>query len=156
MQNWNIGDDILDTRDLEERIDELEALENDYLDAKAEHEEAVEEDYGATQEEIDQLHADLLTAAANFDADDRQELKQLRDFKASMEDYCDWILGETLIEEDYRETYAEQLASDIGAINRDARWPLRHIDWEAASEELFAHDYHHAELGGFTYYARMC
>lgn len=36
--------------------------------------------------------------------------------------------------------YAEELASDIGAVNRDAKWPNNHIDWEAAGEELLQSD----------------
>lgn len=141
MQNWKIGDDILDTRDLEERIEELEALEEALEDAFSEYDPDDEESCDA-----------LRDADYNFTAEEREELTTLRDFKEEMEGYCDWRHGETLIEESYRETYAEQLAEDIGAIDRNANWPLNHIDWTAAAKDLFAHDYHYAELGGFTYY----
>lgn len=154
MQNWKIGDDILDTRDLEERIDELEALEADYLECKQAYEEVMDDPHAFEAEEIEMAQRHYFDH--EFDEADAEELQTLRDFKEDMEGYCDWIHGETLIEESYRETYAEQLAEDIGAIDRNANWPLNHIDWTAAANDLFAHDYHYAELGGFTYYARMC
>jgi hypothetical protein len=48
----------------------------------------------------------------------------------------DWESGVTLINDDYFQEYAEELAYDIGAIDRDAGWPLGCIDWEQAAEEL--------------------
>lgn len=59
----------------------------------------------------------------------------------------------TLIAEDYFQTYAEELASDLGAIDPDARWPLNHIDWKAAAEEL-ATDYSAVTLDGENYLIR--
>lgn len=48
------------------------------------------------------------------------------------------------------EEYAEQLADDIGAIDRNATWPICHIDWKAAAESL-AQDYTEVTFGGHTY-----
>lgn len=64
-----------------------------------------------------------------------------------------WTYGVTLIRDSYFEDYAQQMAEDIGAINRDATWPLNHIDWEAAAEALKG-DYTSAEFDGVTYWAR--
>lgn len=61
--------------------------------------------------------------------------------------------GETLISENYFEEYARQLAEDIGAIDKDGKWPTNHIDWKAASEELMS-DYSVVEYGAVTYYYR--
>ena len=52
------------------------------------------------------------------------------------EDGGDWRHGETLIRESYFETYAQELADDIGAIPKDARWPCTCIDWEQAARVL--------------------
>lgn len=59
----------------------------------------------------------------------------------------------TLIRDSYFTTYAEELADDIGAIDRDARWPLNHIDWEAAASELQM-DYTSVTLDGIDYWIR--
>ena len=44
--------------------------------------------------------------------------------------------GFTLIRDTYFEDYAEELADDLGLINRDASWPNSCIDWERAAREL--------------------
>lgn len=49
--------------------------------------------------------------------------------------------------------YAEELAYDIGAVSRDARWPLDCIDWDSAAEDLLA-DYSEIGVGVYTYYIR--
>lgn len=59
----------------------------------------------------------------------------------------------TLIAESYFETYAEELAEELGMIQQDAGWPSRHIDWEAAANEL-RQDYNEVELEGHTYLIR--
>ena len=41
-----------------------------------------------------------------------------------------------LIADSYFEDYAMEYADEIGAIDSSARWPLAHIDWKAAAEEL--------------------
>lgn len=42
----------------------------------------------------------------------------------------------SLISDDHFETWAQEYATDIGAINEDFRWPANHIDWEAAAAQL--------------------
>lgn len=59
----------------------------------------------------------------------------------------------TLILDSYFEEYAEDLASDIGAIDRNANWPLNRIDWVAAAEDLQM-DYSRLEVGPYTYWRR--
>ena len=49
--------------------------------------------------------------------------------------------------------YAQELAEDVGAIARKAQWPLSHIDWEAAAEELEM-DYNTIEVDGVEYLFR--
>jgi hypothetical protein len=64
-----------------------------------------------------------------------------------------WPYGEALIAEGYFVEYAKQLAEDIGAIDGNADWPLRYIDWDAAADALKA-DYVDLEVLGSTYLAR--
>jgi hypothetical protein len=65
----------------------------------------------------------------------------------------DFPYGETLIREDYFQTYAQELAADIGALADESAWPLSYIDWEAAADALKV-DYIEVEYQGSTYYAR--
>jgi hypothetical protein len=93
-----------------------------------------------------------------LDQDERERVQMLRDVLAELPDETvdsphgnSW--GCTLIPEDDFAEYAEEFAADIGAINRDAEWPLNHINWEAAAEALKA-DYTRVDLDGTTYLAR--
>ena len=65
----------------------------------------------------------------------------------------DWIYGATLIREDCFTEYAQQLADDIGAIDRDANWPINCIDWDGAASQL-KQDYTEVEFLGHTYFVR--
>lgn len=129
------GNDIIDSRDVIDRISDLE-VELDVLLEKGEIENA--------DEFID------------FD-----ELDKLRDLVSKGEDSSEWQYGVSewqygvaLIREDYFVDYAQQLAEDIGAINPDAAWPANCIDWERAAREL-ATDYDTIEFGSTTYYVRL-
>jgi hypothetical protein len=66
----------------------------------------------------------------------------------------DWADGAAvLIRDSYFETYAQELADDIGAINSDASWPNDCIDWERAARELQM-DYTAVDFDGVTYWIR--
>jgi hypothetical protein len=65
----------------------------------------------------------------------------------------DFPYGAALIQVKYFTEYARQLADALGAIDREADWPLAHIDWEAAADAL-KQDYADVVLFETTYYAR--
>ena len=113
------GDEVIDSRDVEKAIAELES----------------------------ELDDDII------DEDDKELLDALIALRDEGENYSDWRFGETLIHDDYFETYARDLAEDIGAINQDASWPNTCIDWEQACEELQM-DYSTVDFGGHTYWIR--
>jgi hypothetical protein len=147
------GQDIIDSRDVIARIDELES------DLQSRH-EAARETWSDTPE--DEREEDE-EPAADFDQwlkdnaeveEDASELIALRALAEEASGYAaDWQYGEALIRESYFDEYAQQLAEDIGAINRDAQWPNNHIDWEAAADEL-RQDYTAVDFDGVTYYIR--
>ncbi len=131
-------DDMIDSRDVIARIEELEAERE------------------AISSEIDELEdADAVGEAQNalerWDAENGAELAALKALAAEGESFADWEHGETLIRDSYFQEYAEQLADDIGAIDRDAKWPTSCIDWEKAARELQA-DYTSVEFDGVTYW----
>ncbi|USM11458.1 antirestriction protein [Citromicrobium phage vB_CbaS-RXM] len=157
--------DIMDSRDVIARIDELtgerDALQEAVDEAQEEYDsylDGLTDDEDPDDDEEGRELADTL-AGARKDlsewnmGDDAEELRTLKAFAADLESYGDWEHGETLIRESYFTEYAEELASDIGAIDPNAGWPLQHIDWDAAADAL-KQDYTEAELDGVTYYMR--
>lgn len=58
-----------------------------------------------------------------------------------------------LIPEDEFTDYAREFAEEIGAIDRDARWPAYCIDWEAAARDL-SMDFTIYTYDGRDYYGR--
>ncbi len=88
------------------------------------------------------------------DEDEQAELKLLEELQEQAEGYVDdWKHGATLIRASYFEEYAQQLAEDIGAIDKAASWPNTCIDWERAAKELQM-DYMAIEFDGVTYWVR--
>lgn len=85
---------------------------------------------------------------------DRLEGSQLEEIDA-LQEVVDEGIDDTLVHEDYFREYAEELAVDIGAIDRSQRdhWPYTCIDWEQAAEEL-KQDYSVIDIRGGTYYYR--
>lgn len=125
-RSWDeLRGDIFDSRDIIDRIAELEASEDQ----------------------------DLIAAADPQALDDRDELALLRTIAAEGETVPDWRYGETFIPEDRFEDYARDLAEDIGAIDREASWPNTYIDWAAAADALKM-DYSAFTFDGIDYWAR--
>jgi hypothetical protein len=94
--------------------------------------------------------------------DETAELTALRVLAESGESMRDWSFGLTLVRESHFVEYAEELAGDTDLLQGEsADWPFRHIDWQAAADELRGDytsfvfrswDFYPDEL--ITYYAR--
>lgn len=85
---------------------------------------------------------------------DPLELLALQTLATEASGYAaDWEYGETLIRDSYFETYAQELAEDIGAVSSDATWPAYCIDWKRAARDLQM-DYTSVEFDGVTYWIR--
>lgn len=115
--------DIIDSRDIIARIEEL----------KAEYDAEAFED--------------------NLDEDEREELLVLKSLAEEAENCCSWADGETLIRDTYFEQYAVDYADDIGAVGTEDQWPLSHIDWKAAADDL-RQDFSSVDYDGATYWVR--
>ena len=86
--------------------------------------------------------------------DERDELTSLLKLAGQAEGYAaDWQYGEALIRDSYFETYAQELADDLGMTNRGAVWPYTCIDWKQAARELQM-DYTAVDYDGVTYWVR--
>jgi hypothetical protein len=82
--------------------------------------------------------------------DDAAELAALEAFAEQGESLSDWSHGETLIRDDYFETYAREYARELAHCDK---WPATCIDWEQAADQL-KQDYTPLEWDGVTYWGR--
>ena len=149
--------DVIDSRDIIARIEELESEQTGLQDSLEEAKEELEGmDEDVTNQEIIEKEAavrEAEEALKEFENDYGEELTALKSITDECEGYGDWSYGEALIRESYFEDYARELAEDIGAIPKDSKWPCTCIDWEQAAEELKV-DYTSIEFNGVTYYMR--
>ena len=133
-------EDYIDVREIIERFEELEGERESACD-------------GETDDEDSDRLADFDDSASG---DEYTRLKSLlEDLEGNGGDH-EWRgswYPVSLIRQSHFTVYAEELAEDIGAINRDAGWPNQHIDWEAAADALLI-DYSSVEFDGVTYYYR--
>jgi len=133
------GSDVIDSRDVIARIEELEC-EREYI----ENTDAQDEDHeGETAERLKEWD----------EGDNGEELAKLRKLAEQADGAPDWQYGETLISDNHFEDYARELAEDIGALENCDKWPATCIDWKQAAEEL-QQDYTSVEYGGTTYWLR--
>jgi hypothetical protein len=105
------------------------------------------------EEAVDELEDESLDEA------ERVELKEIVAIVSAIENEVssdEWSDGVTFIPRRDWVEYARELAEDIGAfdVEKNSEWPLRHIDWESAAEEL-EQDYAEIEIGGSTYLFRQ-
>lgn len=143
------SEDIMDSRDIIKRIGELKpfhvellAGEYDELDSFATEAEA--EDFRQEQDKPEEWEV----------VEDGDESDELRILTAlADEGITEWEDGATLIRHSYFTEYAEQLADDLGLINKDVDWPLNHIDWDAAADALKI-DYTSVDFDGVEYWVR--
>lgn len=126
-------DDVIDSREVIERIAELEGERDDWNEGDPESRSIGWQSWEVSNE------------------DDASELEILKSLSDQAEPYAsDWQHGETLVRKTYWVEYAQDLASDCDMVPRDLSWPLSCIDWEQAAREL-AHDYTQVDFDGVIY-----
>ena len=162
------GDNIIDSRDVIARIEELEGDRETLSDAVDSAREALQEhqdnepdeEEGEEAEEYEvklgELKRALVDAAQELDewdeGEDAEELKELKAFAEEGEGCDDWEHGCTCIHESYFTEYCQDLVSDIGDMPKEIPHYIV-IDWEATANNLRA-DYTSIEWGGETYLVR--
>lgn len=88
------------------------------------------------------------------DEDDADEYRRLKDIVEEASGYSDdFEFGVTLIRDDYFVDYAQEFAEDIGAIPETTEWPASYINWDAAADALQM-DYTSIDIEGETYWYR--
>jgi hypothetical protein len=142
MSEFTKYDDIIDTRDIQERIEELyEELDLDSNGEPNEYDEGDEKPEPLDEDERTELE---------------EELRELLEFKAEVEAYSgdSFESGVTLIADSHFQDYAKEYAGDIhGAEVTEAAWPFDNIDWEAAADDLRM-DYSEVEWDGYSFWVR--
>lgn len=153
------SDNVIDSRDVIARIEELESDRSDLLDALTEAQDAHNDalpapesakDMGVLSDAVKEAQATLQEWDEGYDG---KELKVLRELADEASGCSDWTYGEMLIRDSYFEDYARDLAEDIGSISKDQSWPNNCIDWEQAADQL-KQDYTTVEFDGVIYWIR--
>jgi len=151
--------DIIEGRDVSDRIDYLEGERNTLESAVIEAQEALSEAESAwiagdepeacfDATEFNEAVEEASQALKEWD--ESEEAEELKKLKAL---YDDISRDSTLIRESYFEDYAQQLADDLGYTSSKMQWPYTCIDWEKAARELQS-DYSCVDFDGVTYYTR--
>ena len=129
------SDDVIDSRDVIARIEELEGERDSYATAQA----------GEGEPEVMDWEADC--------PDDAEELATLKALAEEAEGYApDWTHGETLIRDSYFVEYVQELLEDCGDIPKDIPHYVC-IDWDATARNI-RYDYTAVEFGDVTYWIR--
>lgn len=154
-------DDVIDSRDVIERIEELESEREALADAVAECRAANEYhnsagDMDAPEERALSEAIDDLNAWDN--SSEADELKALKALADQCDHVSDWVHGETLIREDHFTKYIENLIDDCYEMPKEmhsGKWPFCHMtmDYEAAAEEAKV-DYEEVDFDGVNYFIR--
>ena len=136
------SDDVIDSRDVIARIEELEGELRDLEDA-------------ADDAADDSVR--LAEITAEIDAwktgEEGQELNALQALASEAADYADdWQHGATLISLDYWPTYAMEMVQDMRDLPRGIPSYIV-IDWKATADNLKA-DYTDVDFDGVTYLVR--
>jgi hypothetical protein len=136
------SDDVIDSRDVIARIEELETELQD-----AHEGEGSRGDFREWLREADEDDKHTLQDAAH-------ELIVLQSLAEEAEGYApDWKYGETLIRDSYFKQYAQELADDCGMVKGDSSWPNNCIDWNEAARQL-QQDYTQVDFDGVEYWIR--
>jgi len=138
------GDKVIDSRDVIARFEELKGERDALVSELDEAKESGDEE--CQQEASDELE--------EWDGDNGEEFKNLKELIEECEGCGDWEHGETLIHRNYWVEYCQQLLEDIGYMPKDLpSWIV--IDWEATADNMEA-DYHVVDFGGEDYLIRSC
>ena len=145
------GENILDVGDIKLRYRYLADQKDELETALDEAQEDVDENPG--DEDHEKYRDDAQAELKDFLGEYETELDGLQE--VINEDLSDD--NSPLIREEYFAEYAEDLADEIGYIERSMKdkWPFTCIDWSDAADELKS-DYSTIDVCGSTYYYRSC
>lgn len=136
IQNTN---EIIDSRDIIERLNELE---KDIIDACGKD----AGDFGDIETWLDYAESENVEAV--------EEYRNLYKLQEQCEDLSDWEHGETLVHASYWVDYVYDLLRDCGDLPKDIPHYIE-IDWDATANNI-EQDYMRVDFGGEEYLIRNC
>lgn len=140
------SEDIIDVRNVIERVEELRSEIEDETELLGDHPDEPSTPARQTRlDNIEELRAELAPLESL--------LEDLAGYGGDHQWEGQWY-PVSLIRDSYFEDHARELAEDIGGSDiRNASWPFNCIDWQKAAEQL-QQDYSSVEFGGVTYWYR--
>lgn len=136
MTDFNNQSEVIDSRDVIARIEELTAERDEYVSGAPD----------GTETPAPELWAEDNPELA-------RELDSLEKLASQGEDYApDWEHGETLIHNDYFTAYCEELVKDTADLPKGIP-PYIVIDWQATADNLRV-DYTEIDFDGEAYLVR--
>lgn len=161
--NW--GDNVLDSRDIIERFEELksdrESLVEDitsFIEESFNTWNFPEDHDGVSYANLLGEYQSKIEALKDWELENREECIALESIIGQGEGCGDWSYGETLILDGYFTDYIEELVNDCWELPKEFnsnQWPFNHIkmDWDSAADEA-KQDYTTIDYGGKEYYMR--
>ena len=131
MSNIDSSNDVIDSRDIIERIEELRTEKDDWNENE-DNQTSWEEEY----------------------PDESAELTKLEELASECEGVGDWAYGESLIRSSYFSDYVQELLEDCGTIPKDLPSYIV-IDWNETAENI-AQDYMLVTYDSVDFYIRNC
>ena len=152
------SDSVIDSRDIIERIAELESELEDLVSYVFEAQETLDalnaDDPLDTVETVETALKALSAAQEALETwDGQDELKALKALAEEAEGYApDWYHGATLIHENHFTEYCQEMLEDCGDLPKGLPSYIV-IDWEATADNL-KQDYTEVDFYGETYLVR--
>jgi uncharacterized protein (UPF0335 family) len=162
MTDISSQEDVLDVRDIIERVEELRGERDDLKEYLAEaiealngHDETCMSDIAELKADVDTRQNDLAEWLASSEAAELAQLESLLDdmkgYGGDHEWEGDWY-PVTLIRDSYFEDAMRELVQDIGDLPKEIPSYLA-IDWEQTAKNL-QQDYSSVEFDDVTYWYR--
>lgn len=143
-------EDLLDVRDIIERVEELDAIHDELYDA------AHDDDFSPDILAENKARYDAWVAEDGGESSERATLHSLLDeLKGGGDEQWkgDWYAGIPLIHENYFTDYVEELLKDCGELPRELPSYIA-IDWEKTADNVRV-DYTDVDFDGQTYLTRF-
>lgn len=135
--------DIIDSRDLYNRLEELREISQAVDDAQ--------EELDSSEDENKEDLVAALDSATDAYNDIKDELKELEIAESEISEFSG---GNTLISEQHFEDYCREMLEDCGDIPKGLPDYIKNnIDWSGVASDL-KHDYSEITLQGNTFYYR--
>lgn len=148
----NNSESTIDSRDIIERIEELEAERDSFTGPCTTCIESGERKGEPCPECDGTGEREDATAWAVVNPEDAAELATLSKLAEDAEGAADWTYGETLIRDDYFTKYVREMLEDCGEIPRDLPHYIA-IDWHKTADNVRC-DYFPVDFDGVTYWIR--